>query len=289
MHATRTLGVVLALVLIASGCASIGLGREDDPATNGQVRGVVLEMDARGERLELDTEGGEIVSITVSERTPVTYQGRDYQPANLERGDLVVVQLREGIAGGLIADRIEVERSVQERRGTNGQTGTGPMQTDELQGEVIEVDARDREIQVRTDRGAVWVQYREGTPVYFQGQRYEIRNLDPGDVVRIRLDRTPGGLPVARSIEVEQPVQERGRDGRTGTASRTYSGTVDWVDDRQGAFGLRTTMGETVQVVIPFNAQSDLRRDFERLRRGDRVEFVGFEVDRGRIQVERFR
>lgn len=84
-----------------------------------EMRGAVGYVDPRAGVIELDrgdgnTYGGSRARVRYDDRTVVEYQGRQYRPENLDRGDLVRIQARQQ-GNEWLAERIWVERSVRGR------------------------------------------------------------------------------------------------------------------------------------------------------------------------------
>jgi len=74
-----------------------------------EVRGTVRYVDTRDKTLELEPSTGRsgIVVVHYDSSTIVEFEGRRYQPENLERGDRVEVEVRE-LNGRMIAEEILV-------------------------------------------------------------------------------------------------------------------------------------------------------------------------------------
>lgn len=84
-----------------------------DYGNGSDLRGSIAYVDARARVIRLDATGyGNGVQLTYDNRTTVEYQGRSYNPANLERGDQVRIQARQVGNNQWLAERILVERSV---------------------------------------------------------------------------------------------------------------------------------------------------------------------------------
>ncbi|MGH7476647.1 MAG: hypothetical protein ACRELD_10185 [Longimicrobiales bacterium] len=156
----------------------------------------------------------------------------------------------------------------------------------EIVAEVQSVDTRNRAIEVRTqqgDQGAI--RYDDRTVVMYRGQQYPPTALERGDVIEAQLQQTAGGEYYAQHIDVLQSVQERtGSGGQT----QSFDGTVGNIDVQNGIFEFRDAAGQSWIVQMPFNASSQDRYTFERLRRGDRVRFRGQVVAQGRITLSQF-
>lgn len=80
-----------------------------------QLRGEVLYVDPRAQVIGIERGGyGRHERIRYDHRTAVEYRGRRYRPGDLERGDLVRIDLRRW-GNGWIAERVRVERDVSRR------------------------------------------------------------------------------------------------------------------------------------------------------------------------------
>lgn len=84
-----------------------------------ELRGTVGYVDTRNRVIELDRGGygGSYGSaggrVRYDSRTVVEYQGRQYRPEDLDRGDLVRIQARQVSSNEWLAERIWVERSAR--------------------------------------------------------------------------------------------------------------------------------------------------------------------------------
>jgi hypothetical protein len=81
------------------------------------LRGVVRYVDTRSRTLEIEpssrydsrfpTDRSGLVVVSYDSQTDVEYQGRNYEPENLERGDEVEIEVRD-TGGRLLAEQITV-------------------------------------------------------------------------------------------------------------------------------------------------------------------------------------
>ena len=81
------------------------------------LRGVVRYVDTRNRTLEIEpssrydsrypTDRSGLVVVSYDAQTDVEYQGRNYEPENLERGDEVEIEIRD-TGGRLLAEQIQV-------------------------------------------------------------------------------------------------------------------------------------------------------------------------------------
>lgn len=80
------------------------------------LRGTVRSTDTSGQTLDIERPGRTDVAVVhYDDRTVVEFEGRQYTPDNLEQGDVVEIQLRDG-GRGMIAQRIVVVGQGQQVR-----------------------------------------------------------------------------------------------------------------------------------------------------------------------------
>lgn len=170
----------------------------------------------------------------------------------------------------------------------SGQQGQGQGQVvAEIQG----LDTQRQLIQVRTQNGQTGsLLYDQNTVVVYQQQRYQVTNLERGDVVAIQVQQTNQGSPYASRIDVQQSVQERtGQNtGGGGVGVQQFTGRVGQIDRQRGMFQLQTSYSGNVVVSLPYNPSSTVVNQFNRLRSGDSVRLEGAEVGNGRVELYRF-
>lgn len=179
--------------------------------------------------------------------------------------------------------------------GGGGTTRPAPEADRVVTGEVAWVDADRRELEVQHRTGRVVARFDDRTPVFFQGQQYRPENLEPGDVVRMDVGGSGYQSVYAERIEVLESVSHRGDDSRADdrygddrSGAGRLTGTVEWVDERRGEFGLRTDDRETWTVQVPFDARDSVRDRFAALDRGDYVRIEAEELGRDRVTLLRF-
>ncbi|HYG64782.1 MAG TPA: DUF5666 domain-containing protein [Thermoanaerobaculia bacterium] len=107
-----------------SGSSSGSIGNYDDDRRDSELRGTVRYIDTRDRTLEIQprnsgftTNGSGVVIVRYDTNTVVEYEGRRYTPDNLERGDEVEIEVREGLNGQFLAEEILV---VQDSRASLG-------------------------------------------------------------------------------------------------------------------------------------------------------------------------
>lgn len=165
----------------------------------------VRNVDVRNRSLELAVNSNQApVYMQYDSTTRVEYQGQSYRPEDLERGDQVHVT-RRSANGGNVADVIQVLRSVS--------SDAGAVNAGRLSGAIRYIDTNAHTIElagVSSAQGfnpapggnSVVVGYDSGTIVEYQGRRYGITNLEPGDQVDVDLADRSGSRPLARRIVV---------------------------------------------------------------------------------------
>jgi hypothetical protein len=103
------------VVYDATGGGSDSQGVLGSTARSDEIRGVVRYVDTRDRTLEIEPSSGyrsttgrsDVVVVHYDTQTTVEYQGRRYQPENLERGDEVEIEIRDQ-GGRLMAEEILV-------------------------------------------------------------------------------------------------------------------------------------------------------------------------------------
>jgi len=142
-----------------------------------------------------------------------------------------------------------------------------------VEGTVQQVNASDNRIVIETNgREMLNVRTSRNTPVYYQGQTYQIGNLEVGDRVRVDADATTAGNEVhARSIQVVQSVQEGGTNARVSTVN----GRVTRIDRTADVARVDTGRGEVrVDMSHAYDANGRRVRAAD-LQVGDRVDISG--------------
>jgi len=168
-----------------------------------------------------------------------------------------------------------------------GDYGSG----NDVMGEVRYVDARAREIELRSESGrTVIVRYDNRTRVSYRQKDYSVSNLEPGDFVAMRTQQDRDGRLYTDLVTVRESAQDRsGSGGRLGRPDRLdrFEGTVESVDARRGTFEVRDR-GRLVVVSVGFNAPRSVMERFNRLRQGDAVRIEGRFSNQDRFDLETF-
>jgi hypothetical protein len=218
MHDKKALLAAAAMAfLVLAGCGSYGYpyghyGSRDirgtvdyvDPAT----RSIVLMngmYSGYGSR--------DVVRIYYDRNTRVSWNGRDYRPDDLERGDEVDVRASNS-NGHLFADTVLVTY--------NSANGAAPVPSANVPNANVPngsysqtIDGTVRSIetsrhQIGIDRGGttIWVDYDDNTSVVWNGRTYMPRDLEPGDEVSVSTYDIGGRRLRATSVNVIRSVRQ---------------------------------------------------------------------------------
>ncbi|AXA84122.1 hypothetical protein DCD74_04910 [Lysobacter oculi] len=218
----------LAAALSLSGCMSVGgLGGypggsggypggqypgqgypPSQPGYGQAITGNVDGVDHANARFMLRSDGGYgssggRIEMYYDRNTVASYQGRQVAPNGLENGDRIRVEAVQS-SGRWWARSIEV---LQDVRG-----GGSPVYGNTLGGAVTYIDTRNQVINFTrggysgsNDR----VRYDQYTVVEYRGQRYQVSQLERGDVIRIEGRAVGNGEYLAQRIIVDTSVRER--------------------------------------------------------------------------------
>lgn len=156
----------------------------------------------------------------------------------------------------------------------------------EVVGEVMNVDTRAREIEIRADSGRTRrIAYDNNTQVIYRQRNYSVANLERGDYVAARVQQDRDGRYYTDTVTVRESAQDRGTIG--GRLDRT-EGRVEFVDSRRGTFEIRDSRNRLIVVSVAFNAPRAVTDRFNRLRNGDYVRIEGRSVSTDRFDLESF-
>jgi hypothetical protein len=165
----------------------------------------VRNVDVRNHTLELTQNTNQTpIYIEYDSATRVDYQGQSYRPEDLERGDQVHVT-RRADSGRNVAQAIQVTRSISGDAGSvNAGRVSGAIRYIDTSAHTIELASVSSAQRFNPAPGgnSIVVSYDSGTVVEYQGRRYGITNLEPGDQVDVDLADPNSSRPVARRIVV---------------------------------------------------------------------------------------
>ena len=159
------------------------------------IRGTVRSVDTSRRTIELMRDTGQVVTVDYGTNTNVTFNGSNYMPADLERGDEIDIQVSDN-SGRWFANSISVIRSV------NSTTGGGINQSgySTVRGTVRSVDTSRRLIELEqasfisnfnpgTSSGTrtFKVSYPNSVGVEINGQIHQVSGLERGDVIDVQV------------------------------------------------------------------------------------------------------
>jgi exosome complex RNA-binding protein Csl4 len=157
----------------------------------------------------------------------------------------------------------------------------------EIVGEVMNVDTRGRQIEIRANSGRTsTVRYDNNTQVIYRQRNYAVANLEPGDYVAARVQQDRDGRYYTDTVTVRESAQDRGYSG--GGRLDRIEGKVEFVDSRRGTFEIRDSRNRLIVVSVAFNAPRAVTDRFNRLRSGDYVRIEGRSVNSDRFDLESF-
>jgi hypothetical protein len=206
-----------------SGTYPSGSGTSTYPSGgyNTTVSGTIRNVDASRRTIEIDHGYNAATSVVeYNTNTPVSFNGRSYQPADLERGDQVDIRATDLGGGRIVAQNITVVRSVSGTNGSNGTYGgTTSSNYSTVRGTVRYVDTSRRTIELEqttwtngflpgtNNTNTVIVQYDVNASVYVSGQAQPISGLERGDVIDVQVENLGSANLLARSITLVRDVR----------------------------------------------------------------------------------
>lgn len=224
----------LALTLLTS-CAGLGgiLGSPTNnpnsyPGPSSQtsfVQGLVYRVDTNNQRIDLtlnnSSQSSQNATIYYTSQTRVLYQNQPYNPAYLQSGDQVDVQLYSGSNGQYVADMITV---VQRSASNNGYPGNYPNNTypnngspsSDIRGTVNFVDTQAQRIDLsvnymnglRSSQSSSSIYYDSSTRVLYQNRSYAPTDLERGDQVDVLAYNNGNGRYLADTVTVTRNVRQ---------------------------------------------------------------------------------
>jgi len=299
MRTAKTFAAAALALVFAAACGSSGIGDILGTGTNNQsydIRGTVDSIDLNNRSIyltnvsgytnNLNTGGsgnvGNTARVYFDDQTTVTYQGRNYRPQDLERGD--EVSIRANSSGGqLVADSMTVTYNAQGAM-TSGSSGTIPSGSI-VHGTVRSIDTYNRTLTIDRGYGSnVIISYSANTPVYFNNRTYAVSSLEVGDEIDIRTSGMNGGYTGASDITVTRSMNGVS-NGSTSSGLATIRGTIRSIDTYNKTITLEnsswisgfqsSTSGNTMTVRYDANSRVDYQGQLHpitNLERGDVVD-----------------
>ena len=257
---SHTLLAALAAAVILTGCGSSGIGgvlgggndsgRTTDNSTydpygqrSNEVQGTVERVNTRDRYVVVDVEASRYnlrngnegeVTLYYDDRTDVEFEGKAYQPQDLEPGDRIRAEI-DNSGSRLLAEQIEVLHDA-----TGGTSSTGVLGdygdddyrndrnsdynlSEDLRGTVRYIDTSDRTLEIEPVRNSrfttgsssrsnvIVVHYDAQTVVEFEGKRYTPDNLEKGDEVEVDVRDSNGRLMAEEIVVVRDSRDSIGR------------------------------------------------------------------------------
>ena len=174
------------------------------------VTGTVRNIDTSRRTIEVDPGYGQSVIVNYDPTTTVSYNGRTYRAADLERGDQVSINVYNNTA-----QSISVNRSISD----NGTYGNNSSNYATVRGTVRYVDTAARTIQLdqtnwvsgyntNTYGTTMTVQYDpNSTNVDISGRLYPVSGLERGDVIDVQMSNAGSTLPFAQKVTLVRNVR----------------------------------------------------------------------------------
>jgi hypothetical protein len=244
MNRYKTLAAATVALLLMAACGTSGnsigdiFGNGNYPATSNaayQIRGTVDSVDTRGQSIfltnvsgyntNLNTGRSDSLRVYYDNRTTLNYQGRNFRPDQLERGDEVTVRVDQS-GNQLIAETMDVTYNTRGgmASGSNGTYGNpsssypSSQQYSTIRGTILNVDTRNQTVELentnwvsgfRTNNRSsrFVVRYDQNASVDYNGQMYPLTNLERGDVVDVQLQDLGSSNYVAQRLTLVRNVR----------------------------------------------------------------------------------
>ena len=271
----------------------------------GSIVGTVVSMDEPRREITLASDDDRYQQITVRTDSVATqYNGFggliNGSPeifkgsrglSNVRAGDRIEVRGTGRGTGIVMADQITLlGRSVaasttgvgETRPQTSVSTPTASQSTatqdvyGRVEGVIRQINAKDNRIVIETDRREIFnIRTAPTTPVYYQGDVYQVRNLEVGDRIRVESDdSTLAGREIrARVIDVVQGVQDRSTS--TDRLIGSIAGRVTRVDRAAEVVRIDTGREEVRVDTSRANDSAGRRIRASDIQVGDRLEITG--------------
>lgn len=181
-----------------------------------RIDGIVRQVNGADNRVVVETDRREMITVRGSSTTPVYYRNQPYRIRDLETGDRIRIDADTagGTANEITARSIEVVQSVQERSGAGTTTGSNGNQVTTISGRVTRVDRTADTVRIDNGRGEVVVDV--GNTADPTGRRLRAADLQVGDQVDIT-----GAYSSASDVFVGSTVRFVDQTLTAGSGTRT--------------------------------------------------------------------
>ena len=253
MHKTKVFAAAVFALLLAAACgSSSGIGNVFGGGNNAyDIHGTVDSVDLNSQSIYLTNVSGynnslaggggygNTVRVYYDNRTSIAYQGRNYRPEDLERGDQVTMHVDDS-GNRLIAQSMDVtydSRGGMASSSSLPNYGNGSVVT----GTIRSIDVNRRTMSVDPGYGSyVTVNWSSSTPVYFNGRTYAPGDLEVGDQVNVRVGGGNSGRVSAQDITVTRSISSN-NNGTYSSNMQTVRGTVRSIDTYNHTIELEST------------------------------------------------
>lgn len=247
---------------------------------SGTVEGIVRSLRAEDNRIVLETDRREMVTILGTASTPVYHEGGTYRIRNIEVGDRIRIEVDSSSSSGIRPKLIDVltDATPESRPGENGRTVAS------VTGRVSRLDTRAQTFRIEDDRGRITTV--DARAAFDRaGNRFRLTDLQNGDELEVSGEYATTGVLRADTIRfrsdagADDPFGDD-RDGNffdytsadlIGTVDETYADNSIMVTDQSGR-RVRVLVDPDFMVR---NKQGTYIRATQ-LKRGDRVEIQSF-------------
>lgn len=205
---TRSTGNISTPTTVPSGSSTT--------ARTTRIDGIVRQVNGAENRVVVETDRREMLTVRGSSTTPVYYRNQPYRIRDLETGDRIRVDADTsgGAANELTARSIEVVQSVQERSGAGTTTGSNGNQVTTISGRVTRVDRTADSVRIDNGRGEVVVDLSNGSDP--SGRRLRASDVQIGDQVDIT-----GAYSSASDVFIGSTVRFVDQTVTAGSGTRT--------------------------------------------------------------------
>ena len=243
MNKYKTLAAATVALLLMAACGTSGnsigdiFGGGGNPSTSAyHIRGTVDSVDTRGQSIlltnvtgyntNLNTGRNSTLRVYYDNRTSLNYQGQNYRPDQLERGDEVTVSVNQS-GNQLIAETMDVTYNTRGGMASGSSYPSSQYPSSNypsqqyltIRGTIRNVDTRNQTIELdspswisgfrtnTTSSNRFVVRYDPNASVDYNGQMYPLTNLERGDVVDVQLQNLGTSSYIAQRLVLVRNVR----------------------------------------------------------------------------------
>ena len=241
MRTTKVIAAAAFALLVVAACSSSGglgdiLGTNNNNNNRYDIHGTVDSVDLNSRSIWLTNatgyntslasgSNGSAVRVYYDDNTAVSFQGRNYRPQDLERGDEVTVHASQS-GSQVVAQSMDVtynSHGSMTSSGTNGSypssgssypssnlaTYRGTIRSIDTYNHTITLDSASWMSGFRTTNGTgsvMTVSFDTNARVDYNGQLYPVTNLERGDVVDVQVVNNGSSNWFAQNIVLVRDV-----------------------------------------------------------------------------------